>query len=338
MINKRKIVAGASLLVFGLFMNISFASGGIQTVAVFNLNADSQQLRETGRDIGTLLSVLLSRNENIDIVEREQLDTILSEIGLSLSGIVDENQALQAGRLAGAKILVTGRIFLSGDDMIVTARVIGTETSRVKAVMATSSPREAVSVISEKLAKQISDVIEKDGDGLVAGEKKKEDVLAKLTERLSGKNLPSVTIFAKEEHLRRAAVDPSVETEMLYLMKKCGFELKEEPFPAGNAEVFFKEKKYLNTANYTADIIIVSEAVSEFAGQRGGLISCRGRVEIRAIDRRTKKVLAIGRATRTGVGVSEAITAKTVLQEAAVEVLEKFIPEMAEKWKTLSKQ
>ena len=61
-------------------------------------------------------------------------------------------------------------------------------------------------------------------------------------------------------------------------------------------------------------------------------------MEIRAIDRRTKKVLAIGRTTRTSVGVSEAITAKTVLQEAAVEVLENFIPEIAEKWKTLSKQ
>jgi len=336
--NKRKIVASVLFLAFVLFSHQGFAGGGIHTVAVFNLNADSQQLRETGRDISTLLSVMLSRNENTDIVEREQLDMILGEIGLSLSGIVDENQALQAGRLAGAKILVTGRIFLSGDDMIATARVIGTETSRVKVVMATSSPREAVSVISEKLAKEISGVIEKDGDGLVAGEKKKEDVLAKLMERLSGKSLPSVTIFAREEHLKRAAVDPSVETEMLYLMRKCGFKLKEEPFPAGSAEAFFKEKKYLDTANYTADIIVVSEAVSEFAGQRAGLISCRGSVEIRAIDRRTKQVLAIGRATHTGVGVSEAITAKTVLQEAAVEVLEKFIHEMAEKWKSVSRQ
>lgn len=335
--DKGKIIATALLFTCILSFGNGFAGNKDHTVAVFNLNADSQPLSETGRDISSLISVKLSQNKNIQIVEREKIVDILSEIGLSLSGIVDEKQALRAGKLTGAKILVTGRLFLSGNDISATVKIIGTETSRVKYVMASASPKEAVSALSKELAEKIGRVIEKDGDSLVAQQEKKEDVLNALMDKLHDKQLPSVTIFANEQHMKRAISDPAVETELVYFMEKCGFEIKEEPLPAGNTE-FFRKKQYLDMADYTADIIIVSEAVSEFAGQRGELVSCRGRVEIRAIDRKSKRVLAVGKSTRTNVGISETIVAKTVLEETAEEIISRFIPEMVKKWEISSKQ
>ncbi|MDH3599082.1 MAG: PEGA domain-containing protein [Candidatus Tectomicrobia bacterium] len=50
-------------------------------------------------------------NENLfDVVEREKLNTAVTELGLSGSGLVSQDKAIEVGRMLGAQYLLTGKI------------------------------------------------------------------------------------------------------------------------------------------------------------------------------------------------------------------------------------
>ena len=62
---------------------------------------------------------------------------------------------------------------------------------------------------------------------------------------------------------------------------------------------------------------VTGEAFSEFAGRHGDLVSVKARVEVKAVDRKTGKVLAVDRQTAVAVDLAEQVAGKTALQEAA---------------------
>ena len=65
------------------------------------------------------------------------MDKILSEQELGASGLVSADTAAKIGSLTGAQVLVTGRLFAVGNQYMVVAKIISTETSRVYGVTAT---------------------------------------------------------------------------------------------------------------------------------------------------------------------------------------------------------
>jgi hypothetical protein len=76
----------------------------------------------------------------------------------------------------------------------------------------------------------------------------------------------------------------------------------------------------------------VGESFSEFGTRRGELVSCKARVEVKAIDRETKEVLAVNRGSGTGVDLSAQSAAKRALQKITQELAIDFIPELVNNW------
>ncbi len=64
-------------------------------------------------------------------MERADIEKILGEHELGLSGTVSADSAAKIGQLTGAKVLVTGRVFKAEGELFIVAKIIGTETSRV---------------------------------------------------------------------------------------------------------------------------------------------------------------------------------------------------------------
>ena len=60
--------------------------------------------------------------------------------------------------------------------------------------------------------------------------------------------------------------------------------------------------------------------------RKGNLVSCKARVEMKAIDRASGKVLFIDRQTSVAVDLSEHLAGKTALQEAAAKLTERMLP------------
>lgn len=100
------------------------------TVAVLPFDPMESKKGKAGRSIAEYIVSTLSKNQNITLIERMQLQKTVSEINRSQAGLRDEQYALAAGHALSAEYIVVGT--LSEDDpSVVNVRMIETQTSRI---------------------------------------------------------------------------------------------------------------------------------------------------------------------------------------------------------------
>ncbi len=129
---KRGLLAG---LFTGLLAIVPCqTASAVPTIAVADLKNDSgqDQLDPAGPGAASMLVTKFSRVDGLQVVERAQLEAVLSELDLSASGLVDPQAAVKAGRLLGADYLAFGNVIsFDGDALTVALRVTDTETAAV---------------------------------------------------------------------------------------------------------------------------------------------------------------------------------------------------------------
>ena len=280
------------------------------TVAIFDFESKSDAVWDLGPKVAALLNANLSADPQIITVERAELEKVLGEQELGLSGTVSPDTAAKVGHLTGAKVLVTGRVFKADKELVIVAKIIGTETSRVYGELVKGPAASSITDLSGDLAKKIAATVSEKGDTLVAKVESREDRIARIKKSVSGKTLPSVSVKIGERHFGQPVIDPAAETELSLILKECGFALKDDKS---------KEK---------ADVEITGDAFSAYAMRKGNLISCKARVELKA-QKRTGEMLAVDRQTSVTVDITEQTAAKTALQQAAAEIAERLLPKLA---------
>ena len=283
------------------------AEGRPLALAVLDFMPESPDLRATAKNVTELLIAGLSTRPNLILVERQRLGEVLSELELGISGTVRPDTAARIGRLIGAKALVTGRVFSSGDHVVAVARMIGTETGRVYAESVVLAAGEPPSRFAAALAEWLSSPLPERWEGLVAPAPAEDDLVARLARMTSGRRLPSVSVSIPERHSGRAALDPAAETEIGRILAALGFPLVEP------------------RAKTRADVEITGAALSEVGARRGNLVSASGRVEIKAVARVSHKVVAVDRQTVIAVDLSGEIAGKNALQEASAALSERLV-------------
>lgn len=304
-------------------------------VAILTFEAPDKEISDLGRKITDLMTAYLSAEPGLRLVERNKIDDILKELGLSLTGIVDESEMVKIGKLAGAQIMVTGRAFVVDEELIITARIIGVETSRVYAEIVKGPLSGKLSSMAEDLSQKVASSISANASTMAAGAGIPfEETLAKLKSELEGRQLPKISVIVEETYSGSPAPDPASATEMLYILKECGFEVYEEEATslADWATGFLDNNKIGMPKHTRADVLILGEAIGEFATRRGELVSSKGRVEFRAITPKDGKILAIDRKTKTAVDLSVQIACKKALQEVTAEIAPDFIRRLVEEW------
>jgi hypothetical protein len=65
--------------------------------------------------------------------------------------------------------------------------------------------------------------------------------------------------------------------------------------------------------------------------RQGNIVSVKARVEIKAIDRQTDKVVAMDRQTDVEVDLTELIAGKKAIQKAAAAIAERMLPKLVTK-------
>lgn len=102
------------------------------TIAVFPFQCDSK-LKKKRIDVAAaqILTTKLIETGSFKIVERTQLNKLLEEQRLGLTGAIETNSAVKVGEMLGSKLLVMGSIVRLGSSYQISARLINTESGEV---------------------------------------------------------------------------------------------------------------------------------------------------------------------------------------------------------------
>ncbi len=290
-------------------------------VAVLGFDAPGNEAGQIGEMVNDTIEVMLSGTGHFRIVDRSSLMHTLSEQGINLSGVTDTQNALKVGRVVGAKLLVTGKVFELGESRMLTAKVIGTETTLVEGVLVKGELDAPLDAMVFELVEKLTEKIIAKGPALIASPDPVDPIPA-LIEQLKGRELPVFAVVIPEEHRSGPAPvvppDPAVETELKMLLINAGADVRDvkdnaladwvEQYAAGGNPAWPRTLEGVN-------VIIVGEAFSESAGSMGDLRLASARVEINAIARKDGRIVHADRATTRAVDLADEIAGKTALQK-----------------------
>ena len=293
------------------------------TVAVFDFDASLPGNPDLGKQVGDTLNALLSGTDDVTLVDRTQVSKTLSETELSLSGLVNPDQAVKVGKLVGARILITGKVFALDQSVYATAKLIGVETTRVEGVLvkvkAGTDTGDLVAQLGEKVRQRLAEGAAK----LLPAETARPDPLETLKRQLAGKAKPVVMIQVDERQIGHGppANDPPAETQLRSMFLACGFTVVD---PAETTP-----------ARAKVELLVKGEAFGEFAARVQQLCSCTGRAKLNLVRVADGHVVATTQSVSRSADLSENLAGRTAVQMAAgqggLDLLKKLVDTLPDK-------
>lgn len=296
----------------------------VYPAALFTFEERGSSVKELGVKVSDLLFARLAAEPSLYLVDRVELQKTLAEQSLSATGAVEADKAVEVGRLTGAQLLVTGSVLQVDKQIVLVAKIIGTESSRVVGASVEGKITDDLAPLVEKLAGQVTQAINERAGEIVPKSSAPKDRLASLEKEFAkrdAKRLPKLWIAVSERHVGAPTIDPAVETELTRFATTLGF------------TVYDKDQGSVGQA----DVTLTGEGLSETIGRVGDLSAVRARVELKGVHRESGKVLFADRQTVVLVGASEQIAGKSALQEAAAALAERALPKLADAGKKSKK-
>lgn len=104
------------------------------TAAVFTFGTSKESAKQRiGFAVSEIFTHQLSRNGTFSLLEREDINRVLGELKLNMSGVTEQSDAMRAGKLASADLLILGSVEKLGETYHVNARLVQTENGEVLA-------------------------------------------------------------------------------------------------------------------------------------------------------------------------------------------------------------
>ena len=127
------------------------------TLAIGDFKNDSEEfyLDAWEKSIPEFLKSDLAQAEELTVVERQQLESVLNEQALSMTGLMDSSTAKTVGKMVGAQYIIGGKINQSGRWIRIDARIVQVATGEVKSVSVRSRNDQHVQEMVALLANNI---------------------------------------------------------------------------------------------------------------------------------------------------------------------------------------
>ena len=112
-------------------------------IAVIEFTDLNKKVTDFGRFLSEKLITKLFLTGSFQVIERNQLEKVMSEHKLNLSGTVDPASAKRLGKILGVDAIATGTITDMGQNLDVNARLIDTETAGIFAVASVTIKKDS---------------------------------------------------------------------------------------------------------------------------------------------------------------------------------------------------
>lgn len=298
------------VLLLMLFIGVAIESWGQKPISIGVLKVTGPY-RTLANGVSDLLTADLSTNEHFTIVDRTQLDKVLSELELGLSGAVNPDTAARVGYLTGAQVLVTGREMMPHGtaNVVIIVNVIGTETGQVFSQVL-QGPRTNIVMIVADLFQKISDIILKQSTNLLAATDASGTLLDQAIQKARGRTHPAVLIHINETTTESAR--SIAQNELGLIFQKAGFTVVD-----GKSE-------------RQPDILITGDAMDSDDAPQGNLFSAHATLEIKAREPKTGKILALDLQHDVGVDSAQETAAAVALKNATDALAARLLPILAQ--------
>ncbi len=158
-------VASIAVLLFVSAFVVRAQEPAPQTIAILyfdnNSVVDKDKLDPLKKGLADMLITEMSKIKSLKVVERQRIQSVVDELNLGETDLVDKGTSQKMGKLLGAKVLFFGGFSnLFGDKLRIDARIVATETGlTLKAEEETGDLDQFLSML-KSLVKKISDDLE----------------------------------------------------------------------------------------------------------------------------------------------------------------------------------
>ncbi|HON89539.1 MAG TPA: VWA domain-containing protein [Spirochaetales bacterium] len=103
-------------------------------IAILPITAQTDENKAVAEYFSEQILITASKLKRCKLVERKDLQKILEELELQLSGLVDEKNAAKVGYLLGAEVLITGTLYVKDGKYEIFVKLLRVSTGEILAV------------------------------------------------------------------------------------------------------------------------------------------------------------------------------------------------------------
>ncbi len=149
-----------SIISISLFILPSLCySEQVVTVLYYDNLTNDDDLDWLRKGFSDMLMTDLFMTGELKVVERENLEKILAEQNLILSGLTDESTAFELGQLLNAQIIIYGSFLAEGESVVVNTKVADAESGVVRQAVRNSGNRDDILSLQGEMAKSIIEAL-----------------------------------------------------------------------------------------------------------------------------------------------------------------------------------
>jgi TolB-like protein len=160
MITDRAYRVGSFFLLFLLFPALPLAADQGETdrvvsVLYFEPLQENEEYAWLSKGLADALISELTAVEELTVVEREELQSIIEEQRLSLSGMTGDGAAAELGRMLGARHLVSGSYAVTGETARISCKVTAVESGEILSSTSLTAGTAEVPEVQRRLAAHV---------------------------------------------------------------------------------------------------------------------------------------------------------------------------------------
>ncbi len=154
------LIGASSLSARAAPQNVGRTDGdrGTITIAVIEFDSNVPSPADIGRQISAATAKSIATRKGFKVVAHDRVRDAMTAMKLSASAAVDTKVARQVGRAVSAHVVVVGRAVPNGKKVLVNAKLIATDSGRIKAVAVRRGSGKIVKRAAVSVARRLAEV------------------------------------------------------------------------------------------------------------------------------------------------------------------------------------